>query len=298
MNLRLGVLPALLLCLVLAGCSLVTADDPPDSSIPALSALPATEAIETPEASPTPSIGITRETPAFEPGKTYVAFTFDDGCITDYTLLYNAFKERGVVGTTYIIPGFIDQRKQDYLSWDQVEEMFKGGWEFGCHTYMHNNVTLLSDEELNESMQKVDKAFTEHGMPAPEIHAFPFGKYNDRTVEIIEKYRVQLRKAFYDDKVVDFADIDARIIDSVSADFTGEKRMEGRKAILDKLSEKGGVIVFRTHGLYKKERDEFGKWVVQTDYNLLMKLVDYAIDKDCEFITMTQLEHMLEERNK
>jgi fibronectin type 3 domain-containing protein/peptidoglycan/xylan/chitin deacetylase (PgdA/CDA1 family) len=52
-----------------------------------------------------------------------VVLTFDDGWLTDYTNTWPAFKEHGLVGTSYIYPQPMDEMWTEFMSWAQVQEM-------------------------------------------------------------------------------------------------------------------------------------------------------------------------------
>lgn len=42
----------------------------------------------------------------------YIAFTFDDGCLSDYELAYPILKQYDIRGTSYIIPKYQDEKNR------------------------------------------------------------------------------------------------------------------------------------------------------------------------------------------
>ena len=44
--------------------------------------------------------------------------------------------------------------------------MYNNGWDFQCHTYTHDRVTELTEQELRDNML-INNAFTSNGLPAP-----------------------------------------------------------------------------------------------------------------------------------
>jgi len=68
-------------------------------------------------------------------GTPRIVFTFDDGTITDYTTAYPMMKARGVRGTSYIITSKVGNI--GVMSWEQIIEMYKDGWDIQCHTHTH-----------------------------------------------------------------------------------------------------------------------------------------------------------------
>lgn len=221
-----------------------------------------------------------------------IAFTFDDGYLSDYQLAYPVLKQYGIHGTSYIIPKYQDENKPNTLTWDQIKEMLQYGWVFGCHTYSHSDLTKMTAEEISESMEMVDASFARQGLEPPAIHAFPYGRYNQDVIQAIAPYRIQMRKAYYESKFVDLNNVNPYEIDSCSADMRTEKRLKLHESLVDKASAQNGVIVFRCHGLYREKVDDMGAWPVQTDSKLFEELVAYCVEKGCKFITMTELIEM------
>lgn len=227
-----------------------------------------------------------------------IIFTFDDGYVSDYELAYPILKEYGIRGTSYIIPKYLDNSTPYALTWDMVKEMTDYGWVFGCHTYAHTDLTKMTANEIKESMEKVNESFTAQGLALPTIHSFPYGRYNQGVIEAIKPYRIQMRKAFYENKFVDPETADPYQIDSCSADMRMSKRLLLHEKLVDKAVEEKSILVFRCHGLYKQSVDDMGKWPVQTDSRLFKKLVEYCVKKGCRFMTMTELAQICSRSNK
>ncbi len=221
-----------------------------------------------------------------------IAFTFDDGYLSDYEIAYPILKKYGIRGTSYIIPEYQDSGRKFALTWEQVKEMAQYGWVFGCHTYAHTDLKKMTPEEIAKSMEAVDAAFEKQGLEKPVIHAFPFGSYNQQAIDAMKPYRVQMRKAFYEEKFVDLNSLNPYEIDSCSADMRSEKRLKEHEALVDKACEKNAILVFRCHCLYRSEVNDMGEWPVQTDSKLFEQLVTYCVQKGCRFITMTELKKM------
>lgn len=226
---------------------------------------------------------------AREPGRALIVFTFDDGYISDYNCAWPILKKHGIHGTSYIIGKLPDNNTPNTLSWAQIKEMAAWGWDFGCHTYNHVDMTTLTAGEIRESLIKEDRTFVDHGLPVPEIMAYPSGKFNQQVIDVVKQYRKQARLAFYDSKFVDLNHVNPYEIDSISADMQEEPRLKSREALVDKACREDAVIVFRTHCMYFQHKDDNGKWDVQTDSRLFAQLVQYCVNKGCQFMTMSQL---------
>ncbi len=222
-----------------------------------------------------------------------VIFTFDDGYASDYELAYPILKAYGIRGTSYIIPEYQDTNRPHALTWDEVKEMRQYGWDFGCHTYSHSNLTNMTADEIKASMEKVNAAFISQGLPAPAIHAFPYGKYDAAAIEAMKPYRIQMRKAFYEKKFVDLGTTSPYEIDSCSADMRKRPRLLEHEQLVDKAVNEKAIIVFRCHCLYREAVDDMGAWPVQTDSRLFAELVKYCVGKGCRFMTMSELAQMM-----
>lgn len=231
----------------------------------------------------------THETASPQPDGAVIAFTFDDGCLSDYELAWPVLKEYGIRGTSYIAPIYQDEGKKFTMTWEQIREMADYGWVLGCHTYAHVDLSVMTQKEIVDSMKKVNEAFVREGLSIPAVHAYPYGRYNEDVIQAIKPFRKQARKAYYESKFVDPDSTDPYQIDCISADMQTEKRLMEKEALVDKACAESAVIVFRCHCLYKSEVNDMGEWVVQTDSALFKKLVEYCVEKDCRFVTMTEL---------
>jgi peptidoglycan/xylan/chitin deacetylase (PgdA/CDA1 family) len=79
-----------------------------------------------------------------------VAITFDDGCETDLTVGVPALERFGFSATFYIVSGYIGQR--GYLSGAQLRQLSDRGFEVGCHSRTHANLTMLDAAGLHEEV--------------------------------------------------------------------------------------------------------------------------------------------------
>ena len=225
-----------------------------------------------------------------------ILFTFDDGPSSDYLLAYPILRQYGIRGTSYLPTQYIDANTPGKLSWSQIKQMRAYGWAFGCHTYEHRHMTDMSEKDIQNSMESVNKSFQRQGLPAPDIMAYPYGSYNKRVIEAIKPYRLQARLAYYQKKFVDINDPYA--INSISADMQTEHQLNVGMKIVDRACEKNATVVFRVHTLYRLKPYDTVKLnkkirsgcAPQTDSRLFAALVKYCVDKGCTFLTMEELQ--------
>src|SRR3989344_3024981 len=60
------------------------------------------------------------------------AINFDDGRSDGYTTIFPILKKYGIHATFYVITDFLG--KQEYMSWEQVDRLYREGHEIGSHT--------------------------------------------------------------------------------------------------------------------------------------------------------------------
>src|SRR5258705_5646743 len=93
--------------------------------LPAVSLFVAMAATSTQTQSPPPLASI--------PDKLLV-LTFDDAKASHYTVVRPLLKEYGFGATFFISEGFsFRTNKDDYLTWDQIAELHRDGFEIGNH---------------------------------------------------------------------------------------------------------------------------------------------------------------------
>src|ERR1700704_6685629 len=71
-----------------------------------------------------------------------VVLTFDDAKASHYTVVRPLLKKYGFGATFFISEGFTFRtNKEDYLTWDQIRELDRDGFEIGNHTRDHMAVS-------------------------------------------------------------------------------------------------------------------------------------------------------------
>lgn len=132
--------------------------------------------------------------------KQAVIITFDDGYASFMDYAFPLFTEYGFKSTINIIGkhtgGFISG-DDPRLSWDECRFLIKSGIvELGCHTYdLHAWYGTLSradaiaavNKRLPQDLALFQKVYTEElGRPV-RILAWPYGRYDDKSIEIAKR---------------------------------------------------------------------------------------------------------------
>lgn len=103
-----------------------------------------------------------------------VAITFDDGPNPDYTAcLLEGLKERGVSATFFLLG--TEAEKYPEL----VLQIYEEGHLIGTHSYKHVNLSLLSEEEACEQLEKTNDIIEEITGVRPQFIRPPFGCWKE-----------------------------------------------------------------------------------------------------------------------
>lgn len=128
-------------------------------------------------------------------GRRPVAITFDDGYESVYTDAFPEVCGRGLTATVFPVVGAIGKadswawdvrlsvRPFKHLSWSEIDELARHGFEIGSHTVSHRDLTRLDADDLKAELAVSRKRLEDRtGRPVTAL-AYPFGRTNQRVVE-------------------------------------------------------------------------------------------------------------------
>jgi len=125
-----------------------------------------------------------------------LAITFDDGYRNVYTEAFPILEKYGFGATVFLISDYCGKdndwpgnspafERRPLLSWSEIEEMRRHGFEFGAHTATHPDLTRVSiqqaEREITGSKAEIEDRL---GVEA-RCFAYPYGKYNSEVQEIV-----------------------------------------------------------------------------------------------------------------
>jgi peptidoglycan/xylan/chitin deacetylase (PgdA/CDA1 family) len=127
-----------------------------------------------------------------------VVITFDDGYEDVYLNAFPILQKYGFTALVFIITGFVGKynswdfnlgrKRKRHLSWKQVKEMSKFGFDFGSHTVNHPDLVRI-DKRFVEYELKKSKEVLEANLGKEVIFlSYPFGRYNRFLQEEAEKF--------------------------------------------------------------------------------------------------------------
>lgn len=112
-----------------------------------------------------------------------VVLTFDDGCASHATTVAPILKEMGFGGTFYISNfASFSTRKDWYLTWRQMREMAKDGFEIGNHTHGHCGGASIGP------FLRMEEQFLANGAPKTTTVCWPVYHVNTKTFPDLIKH--------------------------------------------------------------------------------------------------------------
>jgi peptidoglycan/xylan/chitin deacetylase (PgdA/CDA1 family) len=121
-----------------------------------------------------------------------VILTFDDGYIDHFITVFPTLKEFGMVGTFFIITGYVDANHPDYLNWTQINEMSNAGMSMEPHTKSHLGLIGRDQDFLVYEVLGSFESMAFHMGKAPRMFAYPGGDYDDAALEMLHSLAVWL----------------------------------------------------------------------------------------------------------
>jgi peptidoglycan/xylan/chitin deacetylase (PgdA/CDA1 family) len=114
-----------------------------------------------------------------------VVIAFDDGAIDQYQNAWPIFSGHKFKATFFIFTNPIG-KNSNYLTWEQINEFVAAGSEVGVHGHYHLFWDEISGDELAQEIVSTKKLIEEQTGQKVTAAAYPFGQYDDRTVQALK----------------------------------------------------------------------------------------------------------------
>ena len=125
--------------------------------------------------------------------------TFDDGYENIFLNAFPILKELDFNATCFIIANKIgdynewdkDQdnfKKMKLMNFDQINEWLQSGFNIGSHTMDHVDLTKINDNDKINQIGNSKKFLDDMFNTKINSFAFPFGSYNNETLNVIKEY--------------------------------------------------------------------------------------------------------------
>jgi peptidoglycan/xylan/chitin deacetylase (PgdA/CDA1 family) len=132
---------------------------------------------------------LTKGTPL--PDKPFM-LTFDDTRLEHFTIAAPEMEKHGFKGVFFAMT--IPIGKPNYMTADQIKILSDRGHIIGSHTWDHNNVKKLEEEDWVKQIDQPKERLSKITGKPVEYFAYPFGEWNDTAAVHIK--RGQFRAAF------------------------------------------------------------------------------------------------------
>lgn len=138
-----------------------------------------------------PSRSVAQESPPKEllpiPDR-LVVLTFDDSVKSHYTIVRPLLKQYGFNATFFITEGFdFPTNKVDYMTWEEIAELHRDGFEIGNHTRHHLGINDKTIERLVDELEGIDARCAEYGIPRPVSFAYPGNATTEQAFPILRE---------------------------------------------------------------------------------------------------------------
>ena len=109
--------------------------------------------------------------------------TFDDGNADTYTNAFPLMQKYGYTGVLYIVGNYLGA--DGFLNRDQILEMYNAGWEVGCHSISHLDLTKLGPEDQHTEIIE-SKEWLQNKLGIEILtFAYPFGVKDEAVMDYV-----------------------------------------------------------------------------------------------------------------
>lgn len=124
-----------------------------------------------------------------------VVLTFDDSVASHHSVVGPLLKRYGFGATFFITEGFsFPTNKLDYMTWGQIAELHRDGFEIGNHTRDHLAVTERTLGRLREQVEAINARCAEQGIPRPVSFAYPGNAIHPGAVPLLRELGFQFAR--------------------------------------------------------------------------------------------------------
>jgi peptidoglycan/xylan/chitin deacetylase (PgdA/CDA1 family) len=124
-----------------------------------------------------------------------VVLTFDDASKSHFTVARPLLKKYGFGATFFVTEGFeFPTNKRDYMTWDEIAQLHKDGFEIGNHTRDHKGITRDTLPDLAAQLRGISVQCEKHGIPVPISFAYPGNVIERNALPILKNLGIQFAR--------------------------------------------------------------------------------------------------------
>ncbi|MDA0661155.1 MAG: polysaccharide deacetylase family protein [Planctomycetota bacterium] len=124
-----------------------------------------------------------------------VVLTFDDSSKTHFTVARPLLQMYGFGATFFVTEGFdFRDNKRDYMTWDEIAQLHRDGFEIGNHTRDHLVIRDYRVEQLPEQLEGINQQCEAHGIPRPISFAYPANITTPNALPVLSKHGIRFAR--------------------------------------------------------------------------------------------------------
>jgi len=124
-----------------------------------------------------------------------VVLTFDDSVASHHRVVRPLLKSLGFGATFFISEGFsFRTNKTDYMTWEQIAELHRDGFEIGNHTRDHLSVAPQNVSLLPEQLGAINDRCAQYGIPKPTSFAYPGNGIHTNALPFLHNLGIQFAR--------------------------------------------------------------------------------------------------------
>lgn len=121
-----------------------------------------------------------------------VVLTFDDSAKSHFTVARPLLLKYRFGATFFITEGWdFATNKRDYMTWEEIQQLDRDGFEIGNHTRDHLAITDESYEQLDEQLKGIEQRCVEYGIAKPVSFAWPGNARTEKAFPELKKHGIR-----------------------------------------------------------------------------------------------------------
>lgn len=209
-----------------------------------------------------------------------VVLTFDDAVKSHYSYVAPLLKKYGFDATFFVCefqPDFADTSK--YMTWAQMQELSKWGFEIGNHTWHHKHVNKINKQGLISELEYIDQKCDSLRIEKPVSFAYPGYDTYAPAVETLQQQGILLARTG-GDRVYNPQKDNPYFIPGFTVLDTNKDLITGAL----KQAKDGNIVILTFHGIPDTAHD----WVT-TSPTLFEEYLAILVQQHYKVISMKGL---------
>jgi peptidoglycan/xylan/chitin deacetylase (PgdA/CDA1 family) len=121
--------------------------------------------------------------------------TFDDSVRSHFEVVRPILLKYGFGATFFITEGFdFKTNKRDYMTWDEIAQLHRDGFEIGNHTRDHLGLSDERADQAEEQLSAIRQRCRDHGIPDPVSFAWPGNAFSPKAFETLRRQGIRFAR--------------------------------------------------------------------------------------------------------